>query len=316
MTLPSHPEIALTSAAGRPPAAAPEAGTWRTRRDAFDGLLAARSGGLDEHPEVVRTRFTAKALDGTDVPLRWYSLGSGDTGASSGPAAVHVHGAGMIAGSIDGFDRDIAGYVAASGVPLLSVGYRLAPEVQGTVPAEDVYAGLAWLVEHAGELGVDPLRIALFGESSGGGLAAAAAVLARSRGTAVAQQLLVHPMLDDRNLIPDPRLVPTASWSYEDNRVGWRALLGNDLGAAPTSPVAAPARLTDFTGLPPAYLEVGDLDIFRDEVMSYARGLMTAGVQVELHVHPGAVHGFDLFAPTADVARRALAGRERVLRSL
>lgn len=320
MTLSLDHEVAAALAApgandGAAPAA-PEVGDWRTRREFFNALQDRQGALLDEHPEVTRTPFTATTSDGTSISLRWYSLTGADESAGRGPAAVHAHGGGMIAGSVDGVDRDVAAYVAASGVPILSVDYRLAPEVRGTVPAEDVYAGLTWLVEHAGDLGVDPQRIALLGESAGGGLAAAAAVLARERGTAVARQFLVYPMLDDRTLTPDPQLVPTALWTYDDNRTGWGALLGDDLGTDAVSPVAAPARLTDLTGLPPAYLEVGDLDIFRDEVITYAQRLSAAGVPVELHVHPGAVHGYDLVAPGAGITRRALADRERVLRSL
>ena len=192
----------------------------------------------------------------------------------------------MIAGSVDGVDRAAAGYVAASGVPILSVDYRLAPEVHGTVPAQDVHAGLVRLVEHAEQPGVDPQRVALLGESAGGGLAAAAALLAREHGTPVVHQVLVHPML------------------------------GDDLGTDAVPPTAAPARAADLAGLPPAYPEVGALDIFCDEVVVYAQRLSAAGVPVELHVHPGAVHGYDLVAPGAGVTRRALADCERVLRSL
>ena len=325
VTLSLDPELAAAlgaaaAAGGGAPPAPPEVGDWRARRETFDALLTTTQGMVDEHPEVTRTPFTATAPDGTAIPLRWYSPAGAERratgGAGSGPAAVHAHGGGMIAGSVDGVDRDVAAYVAASGVPILSVDYRLAPEARGTVPAEDVHAGLAWLVEHADQLGVDPRRVALLGESAGGGLAAAAAILARDRGPAVARQLLVYPMLDDRTLTPDPLLVPTALWSYEDNRTGWGALLGDDLGTDAVSPVAAPARLADLTGLPPAYLEVGGLDIFRDEVVAHAQRLWAAGVPVELHVHPGAVHGYDLVAPGAGVTRRALADRERVLRSL
>lgn len=319
MTLSLDPELAAAlraAAGGGAPPPAPAVGDVGTRRQSFAAFSAAQEALLGEHPEVIRTPFTATAPDGTDVPLRWYSPAGTDGSAGRGPAAVHAHGGGMIAGSVDGFDRTLAGYVAASGVPILSVDYRLAPEVHGTVPAHDVHAGLVWLVEHADQLGVDPQRIALLGESAGGGLAAAAALLAREHGTPVARQILVYPMLDDRTLTPDPLLVATAMWSYEDNRTGWGALLGDDLGTDAVPPTAAPARAADLAGLPPAYLEVGGLDIFRDEVVVHAQRLSAAGVPVELHVHPGAFHGYDLVAPDADVTRRALADRERVLRSL
>jgi acetyl esterase/lipase len=197
---------------------------------------------------------------------------------------------------------------------MLAVDYRRAPECPHPCPVEDCYAGLAWLAGHASELGVDPGRIAVMGDSGGGGLAAAAALLARDRGLAVAKQILVYPMLDDRTTVPDPALVPFAGWSYDDNYTGWQALLGEAIGTADVPETAAAARARDLAGLPPAYLEVGELDIFRDEVIQYARRMAAAGTPIELHVHPGCPHGFDRAAPGADVTRRSRADRLRALR--
>jgi acetyl esterase/lipase len=186
----------------------------------------------------------------------------------------------------------------------------------GGVPVEDSYAGLAWLASNARDLGVDPARIAVMGDSAGGGLAAGAALLARDRGTPVARQILIYPMLDDRTTVPDPALVPYAGWSYDDNYTGWHALLGDAIGGPGVPEAAAPARARDLAGLPPAYIEVGELDIFRDEAIEYARRLSAVGVSAELHVHPGCPHGFDRVAPAADVVRRSRADRIRVLTSL
>jgi acetyl esterase/lipase len=185
------------------------------------------------------------------------------------------------------------------------------------MPCRSSYAGLVWLSQHAAELGGDPARIAVMGDSAGGGLAAAVAQMARDRGgPAVARQILIYPMLDDRNTIPDPHLVPFAVWTYQDNLTGWHALLGDAVGGPDTPAYAAPARAADLAGLPPAYLEVGQLDIFRDEDMSYALRLSQAGVPVEFHLHPGVPHEFDTYAFDADVARRSVADRLRVLKSL
>jgi len=156
----------------------------------------------------------------------------------------------------------------------------------------------------------------VMGDSAGGGLAAGVALIARDRGVPLAKQILVFPMLDDRTTVPDPELVDFAGWTYENNEMGWRALLGDAIGGPDVSPYAAPARATDLAGLAPAYLDVGELDIFRDEDVEYCRRLGTAGVSVELHVHPGVAHGFDMTLADAQVTQRALADRCRTLAAL
>ncbi len=178
-------------------------------------------------------------------------------------------------------------YVAESNVPVLLVDYRTAPEFPHPVPVQDCFAALVWLAEHANELGVDPARVAVMGDSAGGGLAAAVCLMARDRGCpAVALQVLIYPMLDDRTALPDPQLVPFVTWTYDDNITGWQALLGDSVGRDGVTAYAAPARATDLSLLPPTYIDVGDLDIFRDEDITYARRLAAAGVATELHVHP------------------------------
>ena len=154
------------------------------------------------------------------------------------------------------------------------------------------------------------------GESGGGAPAAGAAILARERGVPLAGQILIYPMIDDRTTTPDPALVPFMTWTYENNYTAWHAVLGDQLGTDDVSPVAAPGRLTDFAGLAPAYLDVGDLDIFRDETIAYAAGLAAAGVQIELHVHPGAPHGWGRLAPESDSATRARNDRARAISRL
>jgi len=179
----------------------------------------------------------------------------------------------------------VARYVSTSGVPMLSVEYRYAPEHPGLTPVEDSYVALRWLADHSAELGVEPGRIAVMGDSAGGGIAAGLALLARDLGgPSIAQQILVYPMLDDRTTIPDPELVRFAGWTYEDNLTGWSALLGEALGGPNVSAYAAPARMADGANLPPIYIEVGELDIFRNECIEFARRTSLAGVSTELHV--------------------------------
>ena len=261
--------------------------------------------------DVVTRDFSVRSHDGTDILLRSFHK----RGSQPVSAALYVHGGGMLLGSVDVYDEILRRYVSASGVTLLAVDYRLPPEHPHPTPVEDCYAALRWIGERAQELGVDPTRIAIMGDSAGGGLAAATALVARDRrGPTIARQILVYPMLDDRNTAVDPEIAPFLIWSWDDNVTGWRALLGERAGKVGVDAYAAPARATDLSGLPPTYLEVGQLDIFRDEGVAYAQRLQ-AQVETELHVHPGVPHGFELFAPDADVSRRAIADRLRALRS-
>jgi acetyl esterase/lipase len=299
---------ALAAAAGRAPLAPAARGDWKALRVNHDIAFPFSAAALPQYAQVSRTEFSATSHDGVPVALRWYAP-EGHDPTRAGPAAVFLHGGGMIMGSVELSDRFIAAYAAESGVPVLAVDYRLAPEHPHPCPVEDCYAGLAWLAAHAGELGVDAGRIALMGENAGGGLAAGTALLARDRGPAVARQILICPMLDDRNTVPDPVLVPFALWSYDDNYTGWHALLGEKLGTGDVPASAAPARARDLAGLPATYMEAGELDIFHDEDIEYARRLAAAGVCVELRIHPGCPHGFDLIAPDAAIARRARADR-------
>jgi acetyl esterase/lipase len=262
-------------------------------------------------------RHSMTAGDGATLDLTWYHPSGGD---GPGSAALYLHGGGMIFGleHIGAlYDLAVREYVAASGVPVLVVDYRVAPEHPDPTPVDDCYAALVWLAEHASALGVDPARLAVMGDSAGGGLAAGVCLMARDRsGPAISQQLLIYPMLDDRPATPDPQRVPFLTWSYDDNLTGWGALLGDKAGGEAVSPYAAPARADDLTGLPDTYIDVGDLDVFRDEDILYARRLADAGVPTELHVYPGCPHAFEALAREAAVSRRAISDRVRRLRAL
>ncbi len=266
-------------------------------------------------PGVDVDKHMLTTADGASLPVCWYHT----TTAPPGSAVLYLHGGGMIFGLEHLghlYDLAVRDYVARSGVPMLVVDYRIAPEHPHPTPVEDCYAALRWLAANAVTLGVDRTRIAVMGDSAGGGLAAAACLLARDRGgPPVAQQLLIYPMLDDRAHTPDPQLLPFLTWTYDDNITGWGALLGDSAGTDTVSPYAAPARAADLTGLPATYIDVGDLDIFRDEDITYARRLSDAGVPTELHLHPGCPHAFDALARGADVTRRAISDRIRRLRA-
>jgi acetyl esterase/lipase len=303
--------VLAEQAAGAP---APARGDWQAVRTAASAGLTHMASLTPPSSGVSTTSFSTPTSDGErEIELRWYTRDD----AAPGPALIYTHGGGMIAGSVDLYDEVVSWYVVQSGVPFLSVELRLAPEATyPTSLAEDVYSGLTWLIAHAVDLGVDPSRIAVMGDSGGGGPTAGAAILARDRGVALAKQILVYPMLDDRNTVPGPVPSQLLTWGYDNNYTGWVTLLGNELGTDAVSPIAAPARLTDFTGLAPAFIDVGDLDIFRDESIAYAAGLARAGIPVELHVHPGCPHGFERFVPNAGVAQRAMADRARAVASI
>lgn len=289
-----------------------ERGDWRSLRDRANANLAFLATLNAPAGDDVRTQSLAITVDdGADVAARWYTRGA----ERSGSAVVYAHGGGMIAGNLDVYDAVIAEYVAATRVPFLSVDYRLAPEAQGPRAARDVFAAIQWLSDLSSELGVDQDRIGVMGDSGGGGVAASAAIIARDLGVPLARQILIYPMLDDRTLVGDAAREPFLSWTYDMNFTGWSARLGDQLGADSVLPAAAPARLADFRNLATAYIEVGDLDIFRDESLVYAERLAAADVPIELHVHPGAPHGFERFAPGSQLALRAMQDRLRVVRS-
>lgn len=236
---------------------------------------------------------------------------------AGGPAIFHIHGGGYIVGSPDMGDTDHRLMVRELGCLLVSVDYRLSPETRHPGPLEDCYAGLSWLYRNAEELGVDPERIGLVGESAGAGLAAGLALLARDRGEIrPAFQHLMYPMLDDRTCSQEAHpITGEFIWTPAHNSYGWHAYLGAEAGSPGVSPYAAPARAEDLTGLPPAFIATGALDLFLEENLEYARRLIRAGIATELHVYPGAYHGFQQMVGDAEVSRKALSDRLTSLRS-
>jgi acetyl esterase/lipase len=235
------------------------------------------------------------------------------------PCLYFIHGGGMVMGDnrSGGFPGALA-HAEKLGVALVSVEYRLAPEAPHPGPVEDCYAGLVWTVEHADEVGIDPARVIVGGASAGGGLAAAVALLARDRGgPALLAQLLLCPMLDDRNETPSSyQMAGLGIWDRGANEVGWTALLGAARGGPDVSPYAAPARASDLSGLPPAFIDVGSAETFRDEDVAYATRIWQAGGQAELHVWPGGFHGFTGMVPDAALSKAAAAAHLTWLRRI
>ena len=253
-----NPEIgaALGALIGPNPPPPPPAGDVNGRRQLLDGLFGALISQAPGVTDVDRQEFKTKADDGWEVTLRWYTKKSSP---SPGSAIAYAHGGGYIALTIDQYDEIVKRYVTRTGVPFMLIDYRLAPEVKAPVPVTDVYAGLKYLFENASELGVDPKRIAIMGDSAGGGIAASLAHYIKLKGgPAVAKQILIYPMLDDRNLEVDANIAPYATWTTDDNKTGWGALLGDKMGKDGVDPIEAAGRATvqDAKGLPPCYLDV------------------------------------------------------------
>ena len=232
------------------------------------------------------------------------------------PAMLWIHGGGYILGDIDQDDMMAKQFTLAGECVVVSVEYRLAPEYPYPAPLEDCYAALKWLAAQSDELSVDRSRIAIGGGSAGGGLAAGLAILARDRAEIrLMFQLLIYPMIDDRNIVPPSNTLPDALfWTRESNRAGWRSYLGCEPGGEDISCYAAACRATNLDGLPRAYIAVGDLDLFAQEDIDYARRLIAAGVTTELHVYPGGCHAFDMLVPGADISKRFNADIYRALK--
>lgn len=273
-------------------------------RTMFVEMLATAFGTDGPAPRALTVAGPAGAPDiglrihvpETDTPLR--------------PAIFHIHGGGFVIGEAAMSDAVNARRAALHDAVVVSVDYRLAPETPFPGPLEDCHAGLAWTIAHAVELGIDPQRIVVIGESAGGGLAAALALLVRDRGEhRLVGQVLIYPMIDHRTgADDDPHPNPTTGefiWTQGSNRFGWASMRGTDPIDEARLGHFSPSRAADLAGLPPAFVGVGALDLFLEEDVAYATALSRAGVPVELHVYAGAFHGFDILPGTPLAVRFA-----------
>jgi acetyl esterase/lipase len=301
-------------------------------RPPLEGLLQLLPGGFNAIPDIVQRRAAVtgmlaaletspntnvttedRAVPGPegapDIRLRIYRpvVSSGTL-----PCVYYIHGGGMILGSVESEDASASRICEDVGAVVVSVDYRLAPEHPHPAPVEDCYAGLVWTARHAGELGIDLERLALYGASAGGGLVLATALLARDRGyPALAFQMPIYPMIDDRNETPSSHeITDVGVWDRDGNIEAWSWYLGG----AEADQYAAPARAQDVSGLPPTFIDVGTVDLFRDEDMAFAQRLMQAGVPTEFHTSVGSYHGSEVFAPEAALSRRVWALRIDALR--
>ncbi|KAL4914318.1 Alpha/Beta hydrolase protein [Aspergillus aurantiobrunneus] len=289
----------------------------------LDGVIAPIAA-LPVAPDTEVTVYQVPSTNGHKVPVYHVARKRPDSTvpapAPAGPALLYAHGGGFMHGSAKDWIGILAHRVQVVGVPSFAVDYRLAPEHPFPAALDDMYAALTWLHENAAQLGVDRARIAVHGESAGATLAAGVALLARDRALSppLAKQVLAYPALDDRTMVPNPALAPFATWNYENNRTAFTAYLGGAKFGTDddvVSPYAAPARATSLEGLPPMYIDVGALDIFRDECIAYAAKAAAANVNVELHVYAGVPHMFEMLAFSSGVAQKANADRTAAMKS-
>lgn len=271
---------------------------------------------LPDVPEVQHKIYPLVSYDGQSIPIHRYRRKDQDS--TPGPAILHVHGGGLIFGAPEQFSKWQASLARDSGVQVFSIDYRLAPEHPFPTPAEDCYAALRWLQENAEKLSIDPSRIITLGESAGGNLVAAINLMARDRHLSppIAKQMLIYPMLDDRSVNPIPALDGLLIWTPEASVTAWKAYLGSDYGNDRVSEYAAPARAASVKGLPPTYMELGTLDLFRDEDLEYLGRIAKENIESELHLYPALPHGYDLYIPFGRAAERAQADRLHAIASV
>lgn len=283
-------------------------------RERMSALIEEMLAEAPERPGVESEDISIPGPAGDqDLPLRIYRpVGA----ASSLPCVYWIHGGGMVMGDLDQSDATCERLVAELECVVVSVDYRLAPEHPYPAPVDDCYTGLEWVTEHAADVGADPARIAISGKSAGGGLSAAVALRARDEdGPELCSQLLIYPMLDDRNTTASSRQVTDiGTWDRDMNVRAWDAYLGDRRAGDDLPPYAAPGRVEDLSGLPPTYLGIGTHDVFRDETRAYADRLIDGGIPTEFHLWPGAYHAYESFAPDAKLSQETWTTRLNAFR--
>ncbi len=285
-------------------------------RERIASVLAAMKSAAPPIEGIDITVDEAPYADGSyNVPVHVYQPQSK---TDTLPALFWIHGGGYVLNSAEDDDATASSLALAFNCVVVSVDYRLAPENPFPIPLEDCYTALKWTYDSAESLGIDPERIVIGGQSAGGGLCAGLAQITHDRGEVpVLYQLLIYPMIDDRNIEQtDDPATDHYVWSRESNLLGWRAYLGMEPGTENTPKYAAPARTENLEGLPPAYILVGDVDLFLSEDLAYANRLIQAGVPTEVHVYPGGVHAFDVLGGTTALGIRCNTERDAVLKKV
>ena len=283
------------------------------RRATIDRLIAAAIADVPPNPRIAVEERSIPGLAEGDPNVRVRLYRPGDV-SEPAPAIYVIHGGGIVLGNLEWEHPTCLALSDHLDAVVVQVDYRLAPEHPAPAALHDCYAGLQWLATES--LGVDRDRLVIFGGSAGGGLALGTALLARDQqGPRLAYQMLLYPMIDDRNDTPSSyEIVDLGVWDRATNLEAWSWYLGNAAGGDEVSPYLAPARMEDLSGLPPTFIDVGELDLFRDEDLHLATRLLQGGVATELHVYPGAFHGSESFAPESELSRRIERTRLAALR--
>lgn len=256
--------------------------------------------GVPKFDGIEQKHFSTTSYDGEPVQLTRFATAAAITSATPSPAVLFIHGGAMVSGSVQVYAPQIAYLAYRTGVPVFGVDWRLAPEHPAPAGIEDCYAALSWLSQHAKELNIDASKLIIMGDSAGGLLAASTSLVARDRQLSppLAKQILIYPTLDDRIIFADddPRR-GLLLWRPSDTEVAWKAYLGDDKAGTDEALVpqnAVPNRVENLKGLPSTYIDVGTLDMFLDEALKFAQRLVSADVEVELHVLPGLPHGWEM----------------------
>lgn len=278
-------------------------------------MLAQAAGA----PESFPCQSHDRAIPGPDgdIPVRVYRSDTSEVArlGQQPPGLLFIHGGGMILGDLDHDDAVARRLTHAIGAVTVSVDYRLAPEFPFPAGLEDCYAALLWMVEQANDLEFDPKRLVIYGGSAGGALALATALLARDRGfTGIRFVMAPYPMLDYRNETPSSyEVIDVGVWDRALNIEAWQHYLGPGIKAEQISPYASLALTDDLAGLPPLFIDTGDIDLFRDEIITFVQRLTQAGVVVEFHMYPGSFHASEIIAPQAHLSDVIWAARIQAL---
>lgn len=280
---------------------------WRNRANALYRLINQQ---FPEY-EGIRTQDIHLPLPDKQLMARRYSPENRLTRG----IVLYIHGGGGVAGSVSLYDKIVGNYVSQSRVEFLSLEYGLSPETSGLAQTEQVIAALHWLRENSAQLDIDPSRIVLMGDSGGGGIVASAALLALTHSITLAGLVMVYPMLNHQVAEITPELASLLSISTDEIETAWRARLGNDVDKT-ALPFVSPSAATSLAGLPPTFIDVGELDLFCQECFDWASRSVAAGIPTEFHLYSGVNHGFELLAPLSEKARMAFELRSQAIQRM